>query len=135
MGFRILADTTVVLHLGFVLFVIFGGLLVARCPWIAWIHLPSAVWGAWVEFAGWVCPLTPLENWLRQQGGGPGYTSSFIEHYLTPILYPSSLSRELQWSLGGLVILVNAAVYWLLFCRRDRAAAADGRVVNPPKIN
>ena len=135
MGFRILADATVVLHLGFVLFVIFGGLLVARCPWIAWIHLPSAVWGAWVEFAGWVCPLTPLENWLRQQGGGPGYTSSFIEHYLMPILYPSSLSRELQWSLGGLVILVNAAVYWLLFCRRDRTAAADGRVVNPPKIN
>ena len=94
MGFRIFADATVVLHLGFVLFVIFGGLLVARCPWIAWIHLPSAAWGAWVEFAGWVCPLTPLENWLRQQGGGPGYTSSFIEHYLMPILLPIlSLTR------------------------------------------
>ena len=65
------------------------------------MHLPAAGWGAWVEFAGWVCPLTPLENWLRQQGGGPAYTASFIEHYLVPILYPSSLSRELQWGLGG----------------------------------
>jgi hypothetical protein len=120
MAFRILADATVVLHLGFVLFVVFGGLLVARWPRVAWVHLPSVGWGAWVEFAGWVCPLTPLENWLRQQGGGPAYTASFIEHYLVPILYPSSLSRELQLGLGGLVLLVNATVYLLIFHRHAR---------------
>jgi hypothetical protein len=111
MAFRFLADVTVVLHLGFVVFVLLGGLLVLRRPQVVWVHLPAAGWGAWVEFAGWVCPLTPLENWLRQQGGGAAYTSSFIEHYLLPILYPASLSRELQWVLGGLVLLVNAAVY------------------------
>ena len=119
MAFRILADATVVLHLGFVLFVVFGGVLVARWPRVAWGHLPAAGWGAWVEFAGWVCPLTPLENWLRQQRR-PAYTASFIEHYIVPILYPSSLSRELQWGLGGLVVLVNATVYLLVFCRRAR---------------
>lgn len=118
MACRILADATVVLHLAFVVFVVLGGVLVARWPRVAWVHLPAAGWGAWVEFAGWLCPLTPVENWLRQQGGGPAYTASFIEHYLVPLLYPSSLSRELQWGLGALVLVVNAAVYLLVLRRR-----------------
>ena len=120
MLFRILADATVVLHLVFVLFVVLGGLLVARWPSMAWAHVPAAAWGAWVEFAGWQCPLTPLENWFRQQSGGPTYNVSFVEHYLLPILYPSSLSREVQWGLGGFALLLNAAVYILLFRRRAR---------------
>jgi hypothetical protein len=73
-----------------------------------------------VEFAGWVCPLTPLENWFRQKSGGPAYTVSFIEHYLVPILYPSSLSRELQWVLGGLVVLINMVVYLMVLRRHAR---------------
>ena len=115
MGFRALADATVVLHLGFVLLVVFGGLIVARWRRVAWVHLPAAAWAAWVEFADWVCPLTPLENWLREQGGGTAYSSSFIEHYLLPILYPESLSRELQWVLGGAVLVINAVVYLVVF--------------------
>ena len=111
MIFRFLADATVVIHLGFVLFVVFGGLLVARRPVLAWVHLPAAAWGVWIEFAGSVCPLTPLENWLRQQGGRPAYASGFVEHYLLPVLYPPLLSRELQWVLGGVVLLVNVVVY------------------------
>jgi hypothetical protein len=118
MVFRILADVTVVLHFAFVLFVLLGGVLVVRWPRAAWIHLPAVGWGASVEFAGWVCPLTPLENWLRQHGGGPSYTTTFVEHYLVPVLYPSSLSRELQWGLGGLVLVVNVAVYLVVLRRR-----------------
>ena len=115
-----------VLHLAFVLFVVLGGVLVARWPRVAWVHLPAAGWGAWVEFAGWVCPLTPLENWLRRQGGGPSYTATFIEHYLVPVLYPSSLSRELQWGLGGVVLVVNAVVY-LLVASSSRWPVAECR--------
>jgi len=115
MAFRILADATVAVHVAFVLFVVFGGLIVVRWPRVAWVHLPAAGWGAWVEFAGWVCPVTPLENWLREQGGGTAYTSSFIERYLLPILYPESLSRELQWTLGGMVLAINAVVYIVAF--------------------
>ena len=115
MGFRALADATVVLHLGFVLFVVLGGLIVARWRRVAWVHLPAAAWAAWVEFADWVCPLTPLENWLREQGGRTPYSSSFIEHYLLPILYPESLSRELQWVLGGAGLVINAVVYIVVF--------------------
>ncbi|MGH7288185.1 MAG: DUF2784 domain-containing protein [Myxococcota bacterium] len=121
MTFRVLADVTVLLHFTFVVFVVLGGLLVVRWPRVAWVHLPAAAWGAWVEFAGWVCPLTPLENWLRTQGSGPAYTSSFIEHYLMPLLYPSSLSRELQYALGALLVLVNAVIYAVVLRRRARA--------------
>jgi lincosamide nucleotidyltransferase A/C/D/E len=121
MIFRILADTTVLLHLAFVLFVVLGGLLVARWPSVAWVHLPAAAWGAWVELAGWVCPLTPVENWLLAQAAEPVYTSSFIEHHLLPVLYPSSLSRELQWAFGGFVLLLNAGVYAVVLrCRAQR---------------
>jgi hypothetical protein len=120
MAFRILADATVAVHVAFVLFVILGGLIVARWRGVAWVHIPAAAWAAWVEFAGWVCPLTPLENWLREQGGGTAYTSSFIEHYLLPILYPESLSRELQWVLGGMVLLINAVMYVVVFRRGVR---------------
>jgi hypothetical protein len=120
MAARFLADVIVVLHGAFVLFVVFGGLLVLRRPRVAWVHLPAALWGAWIEFAGWICPLTPLENWLRRRGGEAGYGSDFVEHYLLPLLYPSSLTRELQWSLGAAVLIVNAAVYAAAIARRRR---------------
>ena len=111
MIFSILADATVVLHVAFVAFVLLGGLLVLRWRRVAWVHVPSVAWAAWVEFAGWYCPLTPLENWLRQRGGGLPYTSSFVEHYVLPLLYPSALTRDMQWLLGAIVVLVNAVVY------------------------
>lgn len=117
MGFRLLADVTVVVHLAFVVFVLLGGLLVVRRPRVAWLHVPAVVWGAWIEFAGWLCPLTPLENWLRMQGGAAAYDSSFVEHYLLPLLYPASLSRELQWVLGSIVIVVNAVLYLVVLRR------------------
>ena len=119
MAFRLLADATVALHLAFVLFVIAGGVLVVRWPRVAWAHLPAAAWGAWVEFAGWTCPLTPLENWLRQQAGQAVYTTSFFDRYLLPVLYPPTLTREVQWMLGGLVLVVNTVVY-LVAMRRLR---------------
>jgi hypothetical protein len=110
-AFRILADATVVIHLLFVAFVVCGGLLVLRWRRVAWIHVPAAVWGAWIECADWICPLTPLENWLRAQGGAATYTTSFVERYLLPVLYPAALSRDVQWTLGLLVILLNGIVY------------------------
>ena len=120
MVFRILADATVVLHLAFVVFVVLGGLLALRCPRLAWVHVPAALWGAWIEFAGWICPLTPLENRLRELGGQAAYGSTFIEYYVLPILYPASLSRDLQWIFGGIVLLANAAIYTVVARRRAR---------------
>ena len=94
MIYRALADLVLVVHLGFVLFVVLGGLLVVRWPWLAWLHVPAAVWGVLIEFMGWICPLTPLENSFRVAGGGAGYSGGFIEHYIRPILYPAGLTRR-----------------------------------------
>lgn len=110
-----LADLTLSLHVSFVLFVIFGGLIVLRWRWIAWLHLPAALWGAIVEFTGWICPLTPLENWLRAQDGETPYSSDFIAQYLLPVLYPGDLTRGIQVLLGTGVVVLNAVIYWWLW--------------------
>jgi hypothetical protein len=109
--FGLLADITVVLHLGFVVFVVAGGLLVLRRRRLAWVHLPCALWGALIELAGWICPLTPLENWLRRQAGEGGYGGGFVEHYIIPLLYPHALTRTTQVVLGLAVIALNLGVY------------------------
>lgn len=118
MIYRLLADVTVVVHFAFVLFVVGGAILVWRYPRLAWLHIPAAVWGAFIEFAGWICPLTPLENWLRKQGGEQPYAASFVEQYLIPVLYPKSLTPTVQWVLGGLVVLINVILYTLIVRRR-----------------
>jgi len=114
----VLADLVVLLHLAFILFVMLGGLLVLRRRRLMWLHLPVVAWGAAIEFVGWVCPLTPLENHLRAAAGEAGYSGGFVEHYLIPLIYPEGLTRELQWLLGALVLLVNALVYWRVLRRQ-----------------
>jgi hypothetical protein len=116
--YRILADLVVGLHLLFVVFVVAGGLLVLRWRRLAWVHVPAAVWGALIEFAGWVCPLTPLEQALRSAAGEGGYRGGFIENYLLPVLYPGALTRGIQVGLGLLVLTLNALVYGYLLRRR-----------------
>jgi hypothetical protein len=118
----LLATLVVTLHFTFVLFVVLGGLLVLRWPWLAYAHLPAALWGAWIEFAGWVCPLTPLEQSLRLKAGEQGYSGSFIEHYLLPLLYPSALTRTIQVALGAVVIAVNMCIYGYLLKRLNTKA-------------
>jgi hypothetical protein len=117
-----LADALVVVHLLFVVFVMAGGFLVARWPRLAWIHLPAAAWGAFIEFSGGICPLTPLENRLRLLGGEAGYAGGFVERYLLPILYPDNLTLPVQQVLGGLVVAVNLAAYALAYRNSRRRA-------------
>ena len=125
--FRLAADAVALLHLAFVLFVVGGGLRVWRWPWLAWLHLPAVAWGALIEFTGWICPLTPLEQHLRQIIGQAGYAGGFMDHYLRALLYPAGLTREAQWALGAGVLAVNGAVYGLLLGRWARSAGRRGR--------
>ena len=117
-----LADLTVLLHALFILFVVGGGFLVLRWPRLAWLHLPAALWGGVVELNGWLCPLTDLELYWRQRGGEAGYSGSFIEHYLAPLVYPPGLTARLQIFMGVGVLILNGAIYLYLWRRRSRHA-------------
>jgi hypothetical protein len=121
MLFRSAADLVLVVHLAFVLFVVLGGLLALRWRRVAWVHVPVALYGAAIEFVGFICPLTPLEVWLRRRGGEAGYEGGFVEHYVTAALYPSGLTREIQIALGTGVLVLNAIVYLVWWRRRERA--------------
>ena len=119
MLYQISADLIVVLHFSFVLFVLFGGFLLIKWPRLMWLHLPSVAWGIFVEFSGWICPLTPLENWLRAQAGEATYAGDFIVRSLSSILYPDALTHEIQLILGTALLIVNLAIYRWLW-RRSR---------------
>jgi uncharacterized protein DUF2784 len=118
MLYRGLADVLVLFHVLFVFFVTLGGLLVLRWPRAAWIHIPAAVWGAAIELVHGICPLTPLENHLRRLGGEAGYSGGFVEHYVLPSLYPAKLGQDVQAGLGIFVVLLNVAVYTIVWRRR-----------------
>ena len=117
---RLGADALVLVHLAFIVFVVLGGFLAWRWRGVVWLHIPCAVWGAIVEFAGWVCPLTPWEVALRRDAGQLGYEGGFIEHYIVPLIYPGELTLSLRLVLGSVVIAVNLAAY-IGYIRRRRA--------------
>ena len=120
--FGLLANVTVVTHLAFVVFVVLGGLLTLRWPRVAWVHLPCVAWGTLVELTGWVCPLTPLERGFQERAGTASYATSFLEHYVVPLLYPGELTRTMQVGIGVGVVALNAVVYFLAWRRREAAS-------------
>lgn len=119
-----LAALIVVAHFAFILFVMFGGLLALRWSRAPWLHLPAALWGAFVEFTGRVCPLTPLENHFRRLAGSGDYPGDFLDRYLVRLIYPDGLTREMQLALGVGVVLLNVSIYvWVLRPGRRLATA------------
>ena len=119
---RLGADAVMLVHLAFVLFVVFGGALVLRYRVAALSHVPAFAWGIWIEATGGICPLTPVENALRRRAGQAGYESGFIEHYLYPLIYPPGLTRAAQLWLAAAVLLLNGLLYGWLLLRRRRDA-------------
>jgi len=120
MGYRIAADAVVLLHVAFIVFVVLGGLLALRRPWVAILHLPAAVWAVLLESFGWICPLTPLEVELRVAGGEAGYEGGFVDRYIVPLVYPATLTQPVQWALAVFVLLVNVAIYGAVLSRGGR---------------
>lgn len=119
MVYKFFADLIVIFHLIFVFFAVCGGFLVFKWKRLAWLHVPAFLWAAFIEFAGWVCPLTPLENRLRELANTTPYHTDFVTHYILPLLYPAALTRTMQIFMGILVLCVNGGLYgWLLW--RDK---------------
>jgi hypothetical protein len=108
---KIIADLLVVIHLGFICFVVLGGMLLLKYRWVVFLHIPAVIWGVMIEFKGWLCPLTQWENDFRLFANQAGYRDGFIDHYLIPLIYPSGLTDEIQGVLGALVLIVNLLIY------------------------
>jgi Protein of Unknown function (DUF2784) len=128
---RLMADAVLVLHALFIAFAVFGGLIVLSSAFLRrgkptsfwlWLHIACATWAATVVVMGWQCPLTPLEQSLRQAAGQQGYQTSFIEHYLLHAIYPEGLTRPIQIALGSGVVIFNALVYGLFYFLRKKRA-------------
>ena len=122
MIYQLAASGLVIIHLAFVMFVIFGAVLTLRWPRLIGFHLAAIVWGVLIEFTGAICPLTPLEVQLRQLGGVAGYQGGFIDHYVLAALYPSGLTRGIQIGLGFVVLVLNAVAYAYGFVQHKRLA-------------
>jgi hypothetical protein len=115
MAWNVAATVTALVHLAFILFVIFGGFLVLRWPRLMWLHVPAAVWGVLIEFFGWWCPLTKWENHFLRMAGRAGYTDGFVSHYLMPLIYPAGMTRGLEIAIGLFVLVLNAGIYVRVF--------------------
>ena len=126
MLYRFAADLMLVLHFGFIAFVVVGAVAIMRWPKLAWLHVPAAAWGAWIEISGGICPLTTLENRFRLSAGGEGYATSFVEYYLLPVIYPGGLTRTVQLVLAAAVIIINVSLYTYVL-RRARKRRINAR--------
>lgn len=130
---RFAADAVLLLHMCFILFAVLGAVLAFRWPRVLWLHLPAALWAAGIELAGAICPLTYLENDLRERSGQQGYAGGFVEHYLLPVLYPAGLTPAVQYLLAGVVLGVNLMLYgWLWHRRRARRGGTSRPSASPP---
>ena len=115
---KLIADILVIIHFTFIVFVVFGGFLVLKNSWVSILHIPSVLWAALLEIKGWLCPLTPLEHYFRQLSGSNDYTGGFIDHYLVALIYPDGLTREMQITLGFVVLGINLVIYSLVIVKR-----------------
>lgn len=111
MWYKLTADLLVLIHFSFIIFVVLGGLLVLRWPAVAWVHIPAAGWGAWIEITHSFCPLTTIEQNLRSAADVANYEGSFIDNYIIPIVYPPGFTPEAARLLGFSLIAITLLVY------------------------
>ena len=123
MGYRLAADSMMIAHLLYIVFVVVGGLFAFRARWILWLHVPAVAWAIYVQYIGRLCPLTTWENQLRGLAGGAGYEGGFVDHYLFPVIYPPDMPAGLNLVLGTAVILINGVVYAKLIAHMRRSNA------------
>jgi hypothetical protein len=108
--FSALAAGVLLLHVLFVLWVVFGAFFTEGRPVLRWFHIGSLLWGIFTELSPWQCPLTIIEDWLEIQAGVRPYEGGFLLHYLDAIVYPNISARVLT-AAGVAVCTLNLAVY------------------------
>lgn len=118
--YELAADLTLIIHFAFIIFVVFGALLFFVSTKIIYVHVPSLIWGIYIELTHSVCPLTYLENWFLQKANLTTYTEGFIQNYLVPIVYPKNLTDNLQIYLAIVLIVANMIMYGLIISKSKK---------------
>jgi len=132
---RILGNLVLGFHFAFVAFSVLGGFLVLWKRWIAWLHVPSVLWSSFVNLFSHVCPLTPMENRFRHLAGQAGYEGGFIEHYITPLVYPGGMPRRMELAAGYSILIWYAFVYaFVVGVAKANGASAKFAAVNPQRF-
>lgn len=104
MGYRLIADATMVAHFLFLVYVALGGFLAWRWPRMIWPHLAVAAWGL-ISIAGVDCPLTWIEDWAREMAGERGLApTGFIDHYIEGVIYPEEYAWAARLAVAGAVL-------------------------------
>ena len=115
--YELAADLTLIVHFAFIIFVVFGGILFLISTKIIYVHVPALIWGIYIELTHSVCPLTYLENWFLQKSNLSTYSEGFIQNYLLPVVYPQSLTEDLQTNLAIVLIVANMIMYGLIIIK------------------
>ena len=119
--YEITADLLLIIHFTFLLFVVFGALLIFASIKIIFIHIPVVIWGSYIELTNSICPLTYLENWFLHKANLTTYSEGFIQNYLVPIVYPMNLTKDLQIYLGITLIVINMIIYGFIISKLKKS--------------
>lgn len=134
MPYRLLADAVLFLHLGVVVFIVAGLVLVVvgnlrGWRWVnGWLfrlaHLAAIAVVIAQSWLGRLCPLTTLESWLRLQAGSPAYSRSFMEHWVHRILFFEAPSWifAVAYTVFGLLVVIA----WWYFPPRRSSRREEG---------
>jgi hypothetical protein len=117
MGYRLLTTVILVVHFGFLAYLLLGGFVAWRWRRTIWVHLVAAAWGVTVVVGKLVCPLTYAEHWSRRRAGevGPATTQGFIDRYVEGVLFPERLT-----ALAQALLAITVIVSWTGFVLRGR---------------
>ena len=115
------AQFTLILHFLFIVFVCFGAYLVAFRPYLVFFHIPSVVWGVYLEFTSSKCPLTYLENYFLKKANLNSYPEGFLQKYIFNTIYPINLNAEIQSFLAIILIVVNIILYYMVINKMTKS--------------
>ena len=115
--YELAANLTLIIHLIFIIFVVFGALLFFVSLKFIYVHFPALIWGIYMEFTHSICPITYIENWFLQKANLTTYSEEFIQKYLLSIIYPKNLTEDLQTNLAIVLIAINVFLYGFIISK------------------
>lgn len=121
--YQYLANLVLVVHLGLVVFIVGGLVLILlggklRWAWVRsfWFRLSHLAAIGYVVAESWLgidCPLTILEQHLRLRAGQMVYDDDFIAHWLRSILFFEAPPQVFTAVYSGFALLVLVSWLWL----------------------